>query len=142
MTPKEYLRQAYRLDQRIRIDTEEIKQLREMACGVSAICYDRERVQSSVPSDAPFVRALERLEEMEQKTSRELSLLSDLKKQISEVIRAVPDTDERLILHYRYVDNMTWERIGEELHADRTTVYRWHGNALQHVVLPEHPIIV
>ena len=35
---------------------------------------------------------------------------------------------------------MTWEAIGETLHADRTTVWRWHGRALQDVKMPKCPI--
>ncbi len=142
MTTKEYLHQAYRLDQQINSDLEEAKNLREMAGSVSAVRYDTDRVQSTPPSDAPFVKALDKLWDLEQKVSAELNLLSDLKKQIREVIEAVPDTDERLVLKYRYVLGMTWEQIGNELHADRTTVYRWHGSALNHVILPERPIII
>ena len=52
MTPEEYLQQAYRLDQRIRLDTEEVKRIRELSCSVSAICYDKEHVQASHPSDS------------------------------------------------------------------------------------------
>lgn len=37
MTVKEYLHQAYRLDQRIKSDTMEAQNLREMAGSVSAI---------------------------------------------------------------------------------------------------------
>ena len=142
MTTKEYLHQAYRLDQQINSDLEEAKNLREMAGSVSAVRYDTDRVQSTPPSDAPFVKALDKLWDLEQKVSAELNRLSDLKKQIREVIEAVPDTDERLVLKYRYVLGMTWEQIGNELHADRTTVYRWHGSALNHVILPERPIII
>ena len=140
MTVKEYLHQAYRLDQRIKSDTLEAQNLREMAGSVSGLRYDVDRVQTSKNTDAPFVRALERLCELENKVADELALLSDLKKQIREVIETVPDTDERMVLKYRYIQNMTWEQIGNELFADRTTVYRWHGSALQHVQMPEHPI--
>ena len=42
MTVKEYLHQAYRLDQRIKSDTMEAQNLREMAGNVSAIQYDKE----------------------------------------------------------------------------------------------------
>lgn len=41
MTVKEYLHQAYRLDQRIKSDTMEAQNLREMAGSVSAIQYDK-----------------------------------------------------------------------------------------------------
>lgn len=45
MTIKEYLHQAYRLDQRIKSDTMEAQNLCEMAGSVSAIQYDKDRVQ-------------------------------------------------------------------------------------------------
>ena len=37
MTAKEYLSQAYRLDQRIDSNIAEITRLREMACGISVL---------------------------------------------------------------------------------------------------------
>ena len=52
MTIKEYLHQAYRLDQRIRSDTMEAQNLREMAGSVSAIQYDKDRVQTSRNTEA------------------------------------------------------------------------------------------
>ena len=39
MTAKEYLSQAYRLDQRIDSNIAEITRLREMACGISCLLY-------------------------------------------------------------------------------------------------------
>ena len=41
MTAKEYLSQAYRLDQRINSNIEEISRLREMACGISSPSWKR-----------------------------------------------------------------------------------------------------
>ena len=41
-----------------------------------------------------------------------------------------------------YVHNFTWEQIGDELNADKSTIRRWHGNALNHVVVPENPIVI
>ena len=82
MNVKEYLHQSYRLDQRIKSDTMEAQNLREMAGSVSAIQYDQDRVQSSRSTDAPFIRALEKLWELEKKIAAELETLSALKKQI------------------------------------------------------------
>jgi len=106
MTVKEYLHQAYRLDQRIKSDTMEAQNLREMAGSVSAIQYDKDRVQTSRNTEAPFVRTLEKLWALEKKIAGELELLSDLKKQIREVIEAVPDTDEHMVLKYRYIHGL------------------------------------
>lgn len=139
MTVKEYLHQAYRLDQKINSDLEEVSALREMASSVSSPQLT-ERVQTSRKGDAPFVRCLEKIMELEEKINREIDLLVELKKEIRSVISTVEDTDERLVLKYRYVHNYTWEQIGNELHADSRTVRRWHGKALLHVTLPEKPI--
>ena len=51
----------------------------------------------------------------------------ELKKEIRVVITTVEDTDERMVLKYRYVHNYTWEQIGNELHADARTVRRCMG---------------
>ena len=141
MTPKQYLRQAYRLDQKINSDLEEVTALREMASSVSSSQFG-ERVQTSRKGDAPFVRCLEKIMDLEDKINKEIDLLMDLKKEIRVVISTVEDTDERMVLKYRYVHNYTWEQIGNELHADARTVRRWHGIALQHVILPEDPITI
>lgn len=141
MTAKEYLRQAYRLDQKISSDLEEVASLREMATSVSSLQL-AERVQTSGNTDASFVRALEKIMNLEAQINKEIDLLMELKKEIRIVITTVEDTDERMVLKYRYVHNYTWEQIGNELHADARTVRRWHGKALQHVILPDNSITI
>ena len=139
MTNKEYLRQAYRLDQKINSDIAEVARLREMASSISAPVLG-DKVQTSRNADAPFVRSVEKILLLEEAINREIDTLVDLKSQMREVIAAVPNTDERMVLRYRYIHNLTWEQIGEKLSADKSTVRRWHGSALAHVVLPDNPI--
>ena len=139
MTNKEYLRQAYRLDQKINSDIEEVARLREMAGNISSPVLG-DKVQTSRNRDGLFVRNMEKILLLEEKINREIDALVDLKSQMRDVIAAVPDTDERMVLRYRYIHNLTWEQIGNELNADKSTIRRWHGSALAHVVLPENPI--
>ena len=139
MTVKEYLRQAYRLDHRIDSDISEMERLREMACGIGAPGFE-EHYDPNHSTEAPFIRALEKVWKLEEKINAEIDRLVDLKAQMRGVIEAVSDPDERMVLRYRYIHNMTWEKIGDVLHADRTTVYRWHNTAIRHVVLPDDPI--
>lgn len=141
MTAKEYLRQAYRLDQKINSDLEEIASFREMALSVSSPQLS-ERIQTTRHGESPFARCMEKIIDLEEKINSEIDLLVELKKEIRAVITTVEDTDERMVLKYRYVHNYTWEQIGNELHADSRTVRRWHGKALQHVTLPENPTII
>ena len=139
MTNKEYLRQAYRLDQKINSDIEEVARLREMAGNISSPVLG-DKVQTSRNRDGLFVRNKEKILLLEEKINREIDALVDLKSQMRDVIAAVQDTDERMVLRYRYIHNLTWEQIGNELNADKSTIRRWHGSALAHVVLPENPI--
>ena len=139
MTNKEYLRQAYRLDQKINSDIEEVARLREMAGNISSPVLG-DKVQTSRNRDGLFVRNMEKILLLEEKINREIDALVDLKSQMRGVIAAVQDTDERMVLRYRYIHNLTWEQIGNELNADKSTIRRWHGSALAHVVLPENPI--
>ena len=139
MKVKEDLGQAYRLDQRINSDIEELGKLREMSSSISSPTWE-ERVQTSRNTDAPFVRSVFKIMELEDKINAEIDNLVELKKQIRTVIDEVANTDERMVLRYRYIHNLTWEQIGDELHADRTTVYRWHNSAINHVTMPENPI--
>ncbi|MCH4007685.1 MAG: RNA polymerase subunit sigma-70 [Eubacterium sp.] len=141
MTPKEYLRQSYRLDQRINSDIEEVGRLRSMSASVSSPAFT-ERVQTSHNGDAPFVHSIEKIIELEHQIDKEIDLYVDLKDQIRSVISKVENTDEQMVLRYRYVHNYTWEMIGTLLNADARTVRRWHGDALQHVKVPDDPITI
>lgn len=137
MTPKEYLKQAYRLDHRINSDIAELSRLREMSTSISSPSLG-EKVQTNRNTDAPFVKCLERIYSLEEKINEEIDLLVNLKEEIRSVIDMVSNTDERMVLRYRYIHNYTWEQIGDVLGADARTVRRWHGQALGHVTLPEN----
>lgn len=141
MTPKEYLRQAYRLDHRINSDIAEMERLQEMVGTVSSPSLE-EHYNPNRPTEAPFIRRLEKVWELQDKINREIDRFIDLKAQMRDVIATVSDADEQMVLRYRYIHNMTWEQIGDELHVDRTTVFRWHNAALKHITLPEEPITI
>ena len=64
MTAKEYLKQAYRLDHRINSDISELGRLREMSSGISSPGFG-EKVQTSHSGDAPFVKCLERIYDLD-----------------------------------------------------------------------------
>ena len=101
------------------------------------------RSLSGIPFEsAPLKIITDEREYVDDASLNVVGMLSDLKKQIREVIEAVPDTDERMVLKYRYIHNYTWEQIGMELCADARTIRRWHGKALLHVTLPDDPIVI
>lgn len=139
MTVKEYLGQAYLLDQRIKSDTLECEELRQMAQSVSSPGFE-EHFNASKNTDAPYIHSLEKLWEMEEKVMVELAQLINLKQQIQEVVRQVDKPEQQAVLKYRYIHNYTWSMIGEMLNADRVTVQRWHNKAVSKITLPENVI--
>jgi DNA-directed RNA polymerase specialized sigma subunit len=141
MTPKSYLNQAYRLEQRIRLDKEEIEQLQALSVNVSSPSFE-EHYNPNRNTEASFMKTLEKVWKYQDKVNDELDLLLKLKAEIRDVISEVQNVDERLVLTYRYIKNYTWTKIGEELHVDERTVRRWHNRALAHVILPENPTII
>lgn len=141
MTAKEYLQQAYKLDQRINHDLEEVARLREMATSLSSPSFG-ERVQSSPDGNAAFVTSVEAIIKLEQKINKEIDLLVALKEQIHDVLSRVSDTDEYIVLWYRYVDGLSWERISLKTHVSVSTTYKRHAKALKSVVLPDNPICI
>lgn len=141
MTPREYLNQAYRLEQRIKIHREEIENLRSLSESVSSPGFE-EKFNPNRSRSAPFENLLLKVMEMEDEEMEMLERLLCLKQEIVQVIEALESKDERLILRYRYLRNMTWARIADEIFADERTVRRWHDRALTHVVLPDNPTVI
>lgn len=136
MTAKEFLMQAYRLNELIDSDVEELEHLQDLAGRISSPSFG-ERVQSTREPDPPFVKYLGDIIEMEQKIHNELCELVVLKKRISESLEKVEDREERLILTFRYLNNYTWDEISNRLNVSSRTVHRIHASALQHFKVPD-----
>ena len=140
MRVETYLSQGRMLNQRINYQLKKLGELKKAACSLPAVTIRKDKVQTSTDGDAPFVRALIRVEEMEERINREIDMLADLKEEIMGVIGQVDSEELQMVLIYRYLEGMTWEEIGSEMKANARTVRRWHGAALLHVAMPKNPI--
>ena len=88
MTVKEYLSQAYRLEQRIHLSQLELEQLKELMVSVSAISSG-ENYNATRNTDAPFEKVLFKVMEMEEKEGIMLDELLAFKKELKTVIDAI-----------------------------------------------------
>jgi DNA-directed RNA polymerase specialized sigma subunit len=139
MTVKEYLGQAYLLDNRINSDTKELEELRLMSQTISSPGFE-EHYNASRNTDAPYIHTLEKIFDMESKILEEVDLLMALKQQIRDVISKVEKPEHQMIMRYRYIHNYSWSKISNKLSADITTVQRWHNKAIAKIKLPENAI--
>ena len=79
MNVESYLRQGNCLDQRIRYNLRKLADLRKTVADVSAPLPRPDNVVTSRNTDALFVRALERVEALEERISREILLQTSLR---------------------------------------------------------------
>ena len=133
MRAETFLKQGRLLDRRIEYHLRKLAELREAACSLPTSGFSGERVQTSRSGDAPFVRALMRVEEMQERINREIDRLAELKESILDMISLAGDEELRMVLIYKYLEGMTGEQIARKLHVDRSTVVRWHSKAINRI---------
>ena len=142
MKTVEYLSQGGRLNEMILFHTERLKELRACADSVGAIRTDGVKTARTPSGEAPYVRALRRIWEMQETIDRELELMIRLDQQIGQVIGTLISGDYRMLLRYRYLCRKTWEQIADLMHIDRSTVKRWHAKAIRLLTLPDDAICI
>ena len=131
MTAKEYLSQAYRIDQRINAKLEQAERLRELSRR-RTVAYGGERVTHS-RNVHRMEDTVVRLIEAERALDREIDAFLDVKQEIRQTIALVADADCRLLLELRYLSMKRWEDIAGEMQMCRTSVYLLHRRALDMV---------
>ena len=135
MTAKEYLNQARHLDALIHCRLREIDYWRDLSSSVSGSSFE-EHHNPNRPTEAPFVRCLEKIDEIQHSVEEKVAYLICLKEEINKAIDKLDNRDEQLLLRYRYLDNCTWEEIAAMLNVSIRSVHRIHGTALQHFSVP------
>ena len=136
MTAKEYLNQARHLDALINCRLREIDYWRDLSSSVSGSNFEP-HYNPNKPTEAPFVRCLEKIDAIQRDVTEKIAYLVRLKGEINTAIDALEMRDEQLVLRYRYLDDCTWEEISRMLNVSLRTVHRIHGSALQHFSVPE-----
>ena len=129
MTAKEYLGQAYRLDQRINSKLQQVESLRSLTRKVTA-SYDGETVFHT-RNVTSLEDTIFRLMEAEEELNRQIDELVVLKMDISRMINRVRNESLRLILEKRYLCFLHWDQIAAEMHYSRRWVLKRHARAVE-----------
>jgi DNA-directed RNA polymerase specialized sigma subunit len=134
MTAKEYLGQAYRLDQRINSKLEQVMSLRTLATKATSTLSD------TPPSGTRNVHRMEdiivKIIEMENEINRDIDNLVDLKREMVSVIKAVTDPEYQTILELRYLCFKSWEQIAVDMNYSIQHIYRLRDRALNEITPP------
>ena len=135
MTAKEYLGQAYRLDQRINSKLEQVMSLRDLATKATSTLSD------VAPSGTRNVHRMEdiivKIVDLENEINRDIDNLVDLKREMVSVIKAVTDPEQQTILELRYLCFKSWEQIAVDMNYSIQHVYRLRDRAYEEIVPPD-----
>lgn len=137
MTAKEYLNQARHLDALINCRLREIDYWRDLSSSILGMKFDGMPHSPNRPTEASFVRCLEKIDEIQRDMKDKVAYLVRLKEEINTAIDMLASRDEQLLLRYRYLDDFTWEEISRMLNVSLRTVHRIHGSALQNFIVPD-----
>ena len=74
------------------------------------------------PTEAPFVRCLEKIDAIQRDVAKKVAYLVCLKETINAAIDRLASREEQLVLRYRYLDNCSWEEISRMLNVSLRTV--------------------
>ena len=135
MKAKEYLSQAYRLDQRIDAKIEQVMSLRNLAAKATSTLSD------VTPSGTRNVHRMEdiimRIIDLENEVNADIDSLVALKHEIVNVIKAVPNLEYQTLLELRYLCFKSWEQIAVEMGYGIDNVFRLHQKALKDLEVGE-----
>ncbi len=129
MTAREFLSQAYLLDQRIRSKMQQVKDLRALACDVKAFAGDEP--VSHTRDVTGLQNAVVKIIEEEQALNEEIDRFVETKRQIREMIDRVPDMTMRLVLEKRYLLFESWAQIISDLNYSKRWLLDLHSRALE-----------
>lgn len=131
MKAKEYLKHLKRLDTIINQKLQELSDLRLKMASPPGIDYSKDRVQTSPSGEAPFVRIMDRVMELEAEINDEVDRFVDEKHKIINQIQGLKDSRCIEILFKRYVEYKSLETIAVELNYTYQYTRELHGHALQ-----------
>ncbi len=129
MNAKEYLSQAFQLDQRINSKLEQVSMLRDLALKTTSVLQD-DKVQST-KQQSPMESALVKLMCLEEEINDDIDQLIDLKRELATFVSEIENHSYRLLLELRYLSGSTWEEVAAIMGYDVRWVYRLHRKALK-----------
>ena len=135
MTVKEYLGQAYRLDQRINSKLEQLESLNGLATKCTSTLTGMPKNPSH--STSMMADAVAKIVDLQAEINRDIDLLVDLKCEMVRVIKNVEHAEYQTLLELRYLCFKTWEQIAVDMNYSIDNVYRIHRKALCAVSIPK-----
>lgn len=130
---KEWLNRAYRIDDEIDRELEEITRLEDVIDTVRAISYDKPNVQSSSVKSAGFEDRVVKLQEIKDKVSDRIVEKEEIKEEITKTINMLDDHYQRKVIILRHFNYLDWYKIELEMNYSRKQCFRIYNQAIRNI---------
>ena len=134
MTVKEYLGQAYRLDQRINSKLGQVSSLNDLATKATSTLTGMPKNPNRATST--MADAIGKIIDLQAEINCDIDRLVDLKREIVGVIKTVDNTEYQTLLEKRYLCFETWEQIAVDMDYSIQHIYRIRDKALATISIP------
>ncbi|NCC16788.1 MAG: DUF1492 domain-containing protein [Clostridia bacterium] len=134
MKAKEYLGQAFRIDQRINSKIEQVSSLHSLAIKATSTLSDMPG--SATRNTHRMEDIIVKIVDMEQEISCDIDRLVNLKQEITQVIHKVENLEYQTLLELRYMCFKTWEHIAVEMGYGIDNIYKMHKKAMAEIRIP------
>ena len=129
MTAKEYLSQAKYLDMRINSKIQQLSSLNDLAKKCTSVVTGMPHSPSG--SVSAMADTVNKIIDLQEEINNDIDTLVDLKRDIMELIKSVPDYEAQTILEKRYLCFLSWEQIAVDMHYSIQYAFRIHDKALE-----------
>ena len=130
MTAKDYLKQLNDIDNLINLKLDSLQKINELRLSVSAVAYDKPKVQTSGSNDASFTQLTEREIELQNEINKLTDEYVDFQRKIESQFKLMKHSLYGRVLQKIYVNKKDAVVIGSELGYSPQYVYECHLKAL------------
>ena len=135
MSTKDYLSQAYRIDQRINSKLAQVMSLRDLLGKATGTLSGAPK--AATPNPHSMEDTIAKMVDLENEINEDIDTLIDLKAEIMRRIKRVENTEYQTILELRYLCFKRWEEVSVELGYSIQHLFRLHDEALEAVSFPK-----
>ena len=131
MSTKDYLSQAYRIDQRINCKLAQVMSLRDLLGKATGTLSGVPK--AATPNPHSMEDTIAKMVDLENEINDDIDALVDLKAEIMRRIKRVENTEYQTILELRYLCFKRWEEIAVDMGYSLRRLYELHDCALEEI---------
>ena len=135
MSTKDYLSQAYRIDQRINSKLAQVMSLRDLLGKATGTLSGAPK--AATPNPHSMEDTIAKMVDLENEINDDIDALVDLKAEIMRRIKRVENTEYQTILELRYLCFKRWEEIAVEMNFSLQHLYKKKKKAVNCVKIPQ-----